>query len=135
MSDDREGAENMVAALIDEDQRNRNPKLIRATLGILASLLRQDRLPQSGREFVAGILAKIARGDDPRSILPKNHHRVKGKNPVQVLSAVEIAKAKRGMQQADEDLYKSVGEKLGLKKPGSVKTRASIAGQVSEKCS
>ena len=91
-----------------------DPEWTRKLLGILADLLRKNQLPKSGREYLAAELEKIARGGDPRALLPPRRKRKKYSSD-DVLVAVEREKMKRGQKRADRYIYDSVGRQFGIR--------------------
>nr|WP_019857684.1 hypothetical protein [Mesorhizobium loti] len=92
------------------------------TLKLLANFLRKDLLPKSGREFVADVLDNVAEGKG-KSLLPPKHE-IRTYSSIAVMVEVEKSIEKRGAVRANQDIFESVGIKLGFK-PGTVKKDAS----------
>ena len=117
---DREEWESVVAECVQRRQGD-GPNSVRATLKLLATLLRRDQLPSSGRDYVAKVLEEVAEG---RTILPSRPRPSKGL-PMKVLADVEREMFKRGETRGSKEVYERIAHRRGLKL-GSVQKSASI---------
>ena len=108
---DRELNEGLVALLV-QDFANEKPEQARATLGILASLLRFDRLPKSGRIYLADKLQAIADGGDPTRILLPRNKKAPAVDPRKLLAEV-LQEDTRGWGDMAQ-IHKRVGDRNGL---------------------
>lgn len=102
-----------------------NPDMARWLLWQMAGMLRDNQLPDSGRQYLADALEKIVQGGDLTALLPRNRKR-KAYTPGQILGAVEREKMKLGQERADRFIYDSVGRQFGIKGSTAAK-EASVA--------
>jgi hypothetical protein len=107
----RDDWDQTVATLIENAKRDE--QATRDLLGSLAVLLREDRLPESGRRYLADTLDRIAKGGDLSDMLPKKRKR-KAYTPGQILCAVEKELIRLGQERGDRLVYDSVGRKFDI---------------------
>ena len=108
---DREINEGVVASLI-QNFVNEKPEQARATLGLLASFLRFDRLPKSGRIYLADKLQAIADGGDPTRILLPRNKKAPAVSPWTIFAEV-LREDSRGWGDMAE-IHKRVGDRYGI---------------------
>src|SRR5262245_60958295 len=111
----REGDEPYIAAVVGHARAKQSVSDVTDAFELLAILLRQDRVPKSGREFLADVCDAIAKQEDiNRLLFPKNRHK-SDHTYRQVMLFAERLKAD-GVEP--DDIYERAAEKFGLK-PGT----------------
>ena len=107
---DREDLEPMVAEMIRGAVGDNLES--RCTMKFLADLLRMDRLPKSGRDYVAAALENMANGIEP---FPKKS-KTRSLNRMEILRAVEGEIGKRRAAHGElGEIYEAVGRRFNIK--------------------
>jgi hypothetical protein len=119
--ENREGWEAPVSAMIAGAEGSE--RLMRSMCGLLAKLLDADRLPESGRAFVAELLRAIERGENP---LPRKRKPKTGVAAHHVALRVAQEMVRLQPEHGDKErAYERVARQLALK-TSTVRKMASI---------
>src|SRR4051812_33783570 len=99
-----------IAFVVANARAKKSVSDVKNAFKLLSILLRKDRVPKSGREFLAELCDAIARGEDDltRLLFPKNRYQ-KDHTYQEVMFFAEQLKA-HGVEH--EDIYKRVGKRF-----------------------
>lgn len=106
-----EDMEPIVQAFLDDARRSQRKETTANMLNFFADLLALDRLPESGRAYVANVLRAVA-DDDARAALP-TRKKPPGPSAVHIFAAFE--KERAGSEVAPGEIHKRLAVRLGIK--------------------